>query len=751
VTPFSRFSSLLLVALLAPLAASAATIRGSVTDPDGRLVPQARVLVLAGATIVATPDTDANGSFVVTALPAGDYTIAIDRVGFRAEPLALRLAKDDDREVALRLQLSAVTESIVVSAAQADLPLSRVPASVTVITADDLRAQQAETVAGALARVAGLSVQRSGGRGAITSVFPRGGESNYTLVLVDGVPVNAFGGEIDLAHLGTAGVERVEVVRGPQSAIYGGGAIGAVVHVVTAHGGPPSLEGSVEGGGMDTARLAVSTRGARGSWGWGVAGERLTTDGHSGTAKGTGEAVSNDDYRANHVALSGSWSGPRRADIRADLRIDDAVRGYPGPYGSDPAGMFPGVDRVSRGTSTNRAYAVTGAFDWTPRLRSLAHVSYAELDGTFVSPYGSSDSANRRLTARAQADWKARPSLGVSFGVEVLQERAESTFVTGATFDPVPIRRSVVGPFAEARYERGSRLFVVAGVRVERIHRDALEGDASPFMPRPGFPADTRVATTPRLSASYYLQPASARGRGWTKLHGSAASGIRPPDAFEIAFTDNPSLRPERSRSLDAGVEQALAGGLVVLDATVFVNRYDDLIVAVGRSLADASQFRTDNISNARAAGLEVSASLRTAYGLAASLAYTLLDTEILAVDGLPDQAPPPFTPGDPLIRRPRHQASFDLTLTRSRVTAFARVGGRGRMTDVEPNLGAFGGLFTAPGYVVADAGASLRVSRGLEIFGRVTNLFDGRYEETLGYPALPRAAMVGVRVALRH
>ena len=756
--PLLRFSHLLLVSLLtvsggalAPVAANAATIRGTVTDPDGRLVPQARVLVLAGAAVVTTVDTDANGSFVVTALPAGDYSIAIDRDGFRAEPLAVRLAKDDDREVALRLQLSAVTESVVVSAAQADLPLSRVPASVTVITADDLRAEQAETVAGALSRVAGLSVQRSGGRGAITSIFPRGGESNYTLVLVDGVPVNAFGGDVDLAYLGTAGVERVEVVRGPQSAVYGGGAIGAVVQIVTAHGGRPSLEGSVEGGGMDTARLAVSTSGTRGSWGWGVAGERLTTDGYSGTAAGTGEAVSNDDYRANHVALSGSWTGPRRADVRADARFDDGVRGYPGPYGSDPAGMFPGVDRVSRGTNTSRAYSVTGAFDWTPRFRPLAHVSYAELDGTFVSPYGPSDSASRRLTARAQADWTARPSLGVSFGVEVLQERAESTFITGSTFDPVPVRRSVVGPFAEARYERGSRLFVVAGVRVERIHRDALEGDPKPFStPRPDFPAETEVAATPRLSASFYLQPASERGRGWTKLHASAASGIRPPDAFEIAFTDNPSLRPERSRSLDAGIEQALVGGLVVFDATAFVNRYDDLIVAVGRSLADASQYQTDNISNARAAGLELSASLRSAAGLVASFAYTFLDTEVLAVDGLPDQAPPPFEPGDPLIRRPRHQASFDLTLTRSRVTAFARVGGRGRMTDVEPNLGAFGGLFTAAGFVVADAGASFRVTRALEVFGRVTNLFDRRYEETLGYPALPRAAVMGVRVALR-
>ena len=359
-----------------------------------------------------------------------------------------------------------------------------------------------------------------------------------------------------------------------------------------------------------------------------------------------------------------------------------------------------------------------------------------------------STSDSRRLSAQAQVDVRATSAIGLSAGVELLRERADSTYITGAAYEPVPVERSLQGVFVEGRGDAGSRLFVTAGLRVERIHRDALEPDPNPYAPRPAFPADTLVAVTPKVSAAFFLRTPSARARAWTKLKASAGTGIRPPDAFEIAFTDNPALKPERSRSVDAGVEQALAGGAVRLDATLFANRYDDLIVAVGRSLQDASKFRTDNISNARARGLELAAAVRPAAGVEATFTYTFLDTAILPVDGLAGVAPSPFSPGDPLIRRPRHQASLDLALRHGRIAGFARVGGRGRMLDAEPNWGVSGGLFESRGYVVADAGASFALGGGLEVFGRVTNLFDRQYEETLGYPAPPRAVFLGVRVA---
>jgi outer membrane receptor protein involved in Fe transport len=251
----------------------------------------------------------------------------------------------------------------------------------------------------------------------------------------------------------------------------------------------------------------------------------------------------------------------------------------------------------------------------------------------------------------------------------------------------------------------------------------------------------------PKIAVSYALrQP--AEGRAATRLHASAGTGIRPPNAFEIAFTDNPDLAPERSRSIDLGIEQQFAGGAYHLGATAFFNRYDDLIVTVGRSLRDASRYRTDNISNARARGLELSGEARLPHGLAVGANHTFLPTEILSVDGLERLAPAPFAVGDPLIRRPRHQSAATVRYSTVRLSAFAELLQRSRTLDLEPNFGSFGGLFFASGYSTINAGVSVPIGGRLDVFARSLNLTNRKYEETLGYPALGRSGIVGVRVA---
>ena len=285
-------------------------------------------------------------------------------------------------------------------------------------------------------------------------------------------------------------------------------------------------------------------------------------------------------------------------------------------------------------------------------------------------------------------------------------------------------------------------------MRAEHIRRDALAADPSAFSPRPAFARDVVTSVNPKLAAAWQVAggDAAAGARGWTRLHASAGTGIRPPDAFEIAFTDNPGLKPERSRSVDGGVTQAFAGGAFQADATWFRNDYDDLIIAVGR-FTDASRYRTDNISNARAQGVELSLAGRTRGGFSGRASYTFLDTEIRAVDGSPD-APSPFTVGDPLLRRPRHQGVLDMAWARGPVDVFAQGVFRGQTLDAEPNFGTFGGLFENPAYAVANLGATVRVWRQVAVYGRVMNLFDTAYEDALGYPAPGRIGYVGVRVA---
>jgi vitamin B12 transporter len=199
---------------------------------------------------------------------------------------------------------------------------------------------------------------------------------------------------------------------------------------------------------------------------------------------------------------------------------------------------------------------------------------------------------------------------------------------------------------------------------------------------------------------------------------------------------------------VDAGVQQTFAGGRVAVDGTVFFNTYDDLIVSVGRSFVNASRFRTDNVSYARSRGFEFGGSARPSSAVDLRGTYTFLATRILSVDKAPGQVPSPYTVGEALIRRPRHQGTLSATVTRGRLSAFTQAVFRGEVRDVEPSFGAFGGVFTAAGYGVVDLGASVRLARGVEVFGRVENLGDRRYESAFGFPAPGTLAFAGVRLA---
>jgi outer membrane cobalamin receptor len=743
-----RFSvfSIVLATIMIGGRADAATVTGRVVDPSSRAVSGAQVIVVCDQRITATAVTDADGRFK-TDEARGLCEVRVALAGFAAKPVSLDLGGEtSSKDVGtLHLEISALSESVVVSAAQVDVPLSRASAAVTVITAAELRARQLTTVADALREVPGLTVVRSGSVGAVTSVFPRGGESDYSLVLIDGIQANAFGGGFDFSHLSTENVERIEVVRGPQSALFGSNAIGAVIRIVTREGGPIRGDALAEGGSFGTSRFAASSSGTSHGWFWGASAERLASDGWNGRHSPAGEVVANDDYTRTDTSASGGW---RRADgmaVRGDVRFERDDRGFPGPFGSNPIGAFDGIDRVSRGTDDRWVASVGGAIPSGHRVLTHAEATWNTIDGDFVSPFGASTSGSRRWSMRGQSDVNVREGFDLSAGAEFQRERATSSFITDDR-GPIPVRRSIAGYFGEARWSTRQRLFVIGGVRVDDIRRDVLAGVSDPFSPRPPFGEDHVVSTNPRIAAAWYVRPDSGTS---TKIRGAAGTGIRPPDGFEIAFTDNPALKPERSKSAEAGVDQALVSGRVLIQATWFVNNFDDLIVAVGR-FSESSHYRTDNISNARTRGLELGSTMHgsgAGFDVQAHVAYTFLDSEILAVDRS-SGAPAPFNPGDPLLRRPRHQWSLDTTAERGPLTMWVRGGGRGRVLDVEPTLGTFGGLFDAAGYAVWNAGGTWKLRSGIELFGRVENLFNRMYEEAFGFPALPRSAMAGVRVA---
>ena len=741
-----RSAFLVLFSLLVfGISADAGPVTGRVIDPDGRAVPGAQVLVRRGAVAVESVVTNARGEFALTTDDSGDYELRVAIDGFRASPIVIAASHEARNVGDVRLELSAVTESLVVSAAQVEIPLSEASASVTVISGAELEKRQIHTVAEALRAVPGMTVVRYGGAGALTNIFPRGGESDYSLVFVDGVQANGFGGAYDFGHLSTENIERIEIVRGPQSALFGSNAIGSVVRIVTKRGGPMRAAGTLEAGSFATWRTAIGGSGSRGAWRWGGSAERMESDGLNGDRTAAGDIVANDDYTRTHGAFNAGWRGGG-AHVRGDVRFSRDERGFPGPFGSNPVGAYVGIDTKSRGSNDRTLASLSGSLAVGERTRLHAQLSHARLDSEFDSRFGPSAGLSRRTALRAQADTSIASGLDLSAGIDYQRERAGSTFIT-ATAGEVPVRRYVAGYFAEGRWRSAQRLFVTAGLRIDQIHRDALDADPLAFSPRPHFPADSIVSTNPKIAAAWFVRPDATT---FTKLRASAGTGIRPPDGFEIAFTDNPALKPERSRSADVGIDQAFAGGRGLLEATAFVNQYDDLIVAVG-SFRESSRYRTDNISNARARGLELGA---TARGRAAAradvqvrISYTLLDTEILAIDRA-SGAPPPFSVGDPLLRRPRHQFAVDALISAGRLSAYLKGSGRGVARDVEPSLGTFHpGFFEARGYHVWNAGATFRLHRALEVFGRIDNLFDRRYEEAFGFPALGRGAFAGLRL----
>ena len=733
-------AGLLLALLSTPV--SAARLSGTVSTPSGQPVADARIVLHGPTGPVATTRTTASGTFALDA-PDGDYTLRVVADGFTAAPQTVTLAAARESTARITAELAALTESVVVSAGFVPVTRSGTGAAVTVVDETEIRARQLESTLDALRSVPGFTLSRSGGRGAVTSIFPRGGESDFTLLLVDGIRLNDMGGSFDAAHLPTFDLDRVEVVRGPQSALYGTDAVGGVVQLVTRRGGPLRATGQFEVGSFGTRRANASAAGTTGALRWGGGVERLTSDGFTGTAPGTGEIVGNDDYtRTDGTASLGYQTA--RLQLSGLVRVGRNDRGVPGPYGSDPNGTFSGVDLVSRGDNDTAAAGASVSYALRPTTQVRGSVSWADRDSTFLSLYAPDDpsrSGNRMLAGRGQID-AAWSRVSFSAGGEWKGERASSSFITGLADEAIPVERRQLGAFGEARVELG-RLSLQGGLRFEQVVRAAIDGNRSEFSPRPSFAEDSVSAVNPRVSASLRLLGDASR---WLRVHGNAGTGMRAPDAFEIAFTDNPGLKPERTLSLDAGAEAGFFDGRLVVDALYFRNAYDDLIVTVNR-IPGTTSYRSDNISNARAQGLEASVAVRPTAAITLRGGLTSQRTRILANDGRPD-APAPFEVGDALLRRPELAGFADLVVSAGRVSGFFRIDGRGETRDIDPSFGASLGILDNPGFTTADLGGTVRVFRHLDVFGRVTNLFDRDFEEILGFPALGRSVVVGVRVA---
>jgi len=714
--------------------ARAATLAGLVLDPSGAAVAGARVSLLSTLAVADTRETDTRGRYQFTGLRAGAYRLVANAPGFSSSSAEIQLHAEETRTLDLRLALSAVAQQVVVSASLKSALVQQLGSSVSVITRREIDDQAAQSINEVLRDVPGLAVEQSGRRGGVTGLFVRGGNSNYNLVMIDGMPLNQFGGDFDLAPLATDGLEQVEMVRGPQSALYGTNAVTSVLSLVSRKGqGPPRLTFLAEGGSYATRRFAVGGSGLARGLGWAANLSRLDSNG----------TVPNDNFRNQAAFLSlGYHRSPRRqADFSFYGNANDA--GSPGPYGSDPAHNFMGLDLISRNKQNLFSYHGSYAEQFSARFRQVVSVGVATNEYYFRSPWGDAFGHNLRgvFNTRSEVTVSSRDFLVVGF--EYNREQYKSTYVADANFKPFLLPRTSLAFFAENRWNPTHRWFVTAGMRVDDIRTRELptDGWARPFIPKTSI---TKV--NPRVAVAFLAHDAAGNNAfGATRLHGSFGTGIRAPNGFELAFTNNPRLKPEKSISMDAGVEQRFMRDRAVLDITYFYNRFSDQIVTLGGSLTNLSSWTSDNLGNARARGAEASLRVRPTASLEVGGHYTHLASALLAL-GDTTLVPAPFHVGQQLLRRPRNSGGFFATWHHGRLTLNLNGYIRGSVLDAEPNFGAFGGLFPNKGYTVMNTGFAYRLPRGVELYGRLNNFLNRRYEEVLGYPALRLNFMAGVR-----
>jgi len=715
--------------LLPAAAAASLTIHGTVLDPSGAAIAGAQVSVVNRLGVAQQTTTGQAGGFTLKLAETGEMRLAVTAPGFETKtiPLAALLATEP---LIVHLNIAPQVDSVRVAGSAIDVPLSEQGSSIAIVPREEIAERNEGLAVDLLRYLPGITIGQNGSPGAVADMFIRGGNYNFNLVQIDGVPVNSFGGAYDFAHIPTDWLERVEVIEGAQSSVYGAYANSGVVNFVTRSAADsPQFEVLAEGGTYEERRFALGASGTLAGFGVAAFASQLADNG----------PVANSDYRNDNVALHVTRSfGRQSLSFGGDYNANDV--GSPGPYGSDPGHDFTGLDTITRDKNDFSDYFLHHQIDFSPRFRQETFAGFFLENSGYTSPYGFSYEKDLRGQFETRGIVSVASWYTAAFGVSLAREEVKNTYISDDNFNPFSIRRDDAGIYWENRFQAGSGFFFNAGVRGEII--------GTPFIPentadgRPAFPANTVAKVNPKLAATYVLSS--------TRLHSSFGTGIRPPAGLELAFTNNPALNPERTASFDFGVEQRVFRDKLSLDATYFYNRFYDLIVSLGGNLAVLSAFQTDNLSNARAQGAELSARFRPVRWMSLTASYTYLDSRVLSLNGSTGLAPIPFSVGQELIRRPANSGSFVSTFSRGRITANVTGYFRGSDLDVDPTYGAAAGLYPSRGFVDLGVNLNVRLAGGLTAYGNLRNALNQSYGEVLGYPAPKLNFVAGLKWALR-
>ncbi|MGE5741809.1 MAG: TonB-dependent receptor plug domain-containing protein [Candidatus Aminicenantes bacterium RBG_16_66_30] len=619
--------------------------------------------------------------------------------------------------------LPPIKHDVVVTATRLETPEKKVGSSLTVVSGEELTRTGKAFVLDALESALGLSTIRNGGPGATASVSVRGANSEHTLFLLDGLelndPINPSR-SYDVSNLPLSQVERIEILRGPQGLLYGSDALGGVVNIITRAGrGRPrlSLVSSTDTLRSVAADLSLAGAGKKTDYSFALFHER--TAGVSAASSSYAGNTEKDGYRGLNLSARFGYAPRPGSSVTFTFRAAKArteLDNFGGPGGDDPNAVQDYGSLLVRGQY--RGLSRSGRWERTVSLSWLG--ARRENDNPVDASHPAESDRGFYRSGIVKLDWQNNLFLHrtntLTAGLELESEMGRSDYVSdgayGHTESSFPSARAgTAGLYLLDHWEVKDRFFVTAGVRADRHSRAG-------------------TAVTFRVAPAYLI---AATG---TRLKATLGSGFKSPSLYQLfapatAFgpVGNPLLRPERALGWDAGVEQDLAAGRIVLALTWFENSFRDLVdfdFAAGYV----------NIGRARTKGLEASAEARAAGGARFLASYTRLsarDTDA----------------GTELLRRPRDKFSAE---------AGCRVFGRfdlaahalwvGRRLDRDFSVYPYPTV-RLPGYVLLDAVLTTAVGPHFELFVRADNLLNVRYEMVWGYGAPGLTARTGFRLTL--
>jgi len=618
-----------------------------------------------------------------------------------------------NRPAAVSSQAPMALDEIVVSATGKPTPAREVASAVTVVTAQEIEQWQRHTLPQALAAVPGLNIVQIGGPGGQTSVFMRGTNSNHVKVLIDGIEANdpsTPNRSFDFGSMLTDDIERIEVLRGPQSGLYGANAIGGVIAITTKRGeGPPKVTARAEAGSHGTFNQALGISGGsdRFDYAFNVSHSRSdSTDSVPPQLIPPGQRVRPNAYDAY------SYSARLGFALTDTLRVNWTGRYVDGKLLSTYDSGFPSRPTPYR-SSQNYGQAFTrGEIVWDPfagRFVNRFGLSYTNQDRFNRTPgaTGLLGRPTEYLGERTKLDWRGDLELAkghsLIMGLQYERERLETTNLVASNGNKAA--------FLEYQGNIEDRLFLAANIRHD--NDDSYGGH-----------------TTWRIAPAFIVPGTEI------KLKASYGTGFKAPTLNELFidyrpgfnFHGNPNLKPEESRGWDVGFEQPLFDRKLQFGATWFQNDIDNLIVT---NLARDSYA---NVGKARTKGVEAFAALEISqqFRIRADYTFTLAKDEIARQE---------------LLRRPRHKASATATWTpMEKLTLSATLIHVGPWVDGNRDFSV--PRLKAKGTTLVNLAAEYKATDKVTVFGRIDNLFDKRWENPVGFLVPGFGAFGGVRVA---